>query len=79
MARGHERRSCSEHRVPDFGRTGVFDANRSEFELTFPDPVHELDTSDGDRGSSEPLQPKHWAQAKFDRSMVLFNEVIQVF
>nr|WP_246729904.1 hypothetical protein [Methylocystis sp. MJC1] len=55
-------------------------AKRSEFELTFPDPVRELDTSDGDRGSSsEPLQPKHWAQAKLDRSMILFNEVVQVF
>lgn len=76
MAREHERRSCSAHRVPEFGRTGVFDAKRSEFELTFPDPVHELDTSDSDRGSSEPLQSKHWAQAKFDRSMILYGATI---
>ena len=57
----------------------VFDAKPSEFELTFSDPVHEFDTSDGDRGVSEPLKAKHRTQAKFDRSVILFNEVIQVF
>ncbi|VTZ52005.1 hypothetical protein MPC4_60094 [Methylocella tundrae] len=31
------------------------------------------------RGVSEPLQAKHRAQATFDRSMIRFNEVIQVF
>ena len=47
--------------------------------MTFPDPVHEFDTSDGDRGVSEPLQAEHWTQAKLDRSMILFNEVVQIF
>ncbi len=61
------------------GRAVLFGAKRSEFELTFADLVHEFDTGDGDRGNSEPLQPKHWAQAKIDRSIILFNEVIQVF
>ncbi len=72
--RGDERRSCSEHGVPYIGRTCVFDAKHSDFELIFPDPVHEFDTSDDDRGSSEPLQAKHWAQAKLDRAMILFND-----
>ena len=45
----------------------------------FSDPVHEFDTSDGDRGFSEPLQAKHRTQAKFDRSMILFNEVFKYF
>ena len=57
----------------------VFDAKPSEFELTFPDPVHEFNASDGDRGVSKALKAKHWTQAKFDRSMILFNEIIQVF
>ncbi len=34
-------------------------AGRFEFELTFPDPVHEFDAGDGDRGVSEPLQTEH--------------------
>jgi hypothetical protein len=42
--------------------------------LTFSDPVHEFDTSDGDRGVSEPLKAKHRTQAKFDRSVILFND-----
>jgi len=41
--------------------------------------VYEFNTGDGDRGVSEPLKAKHRAQAKFDRLMILFNEVIQVF
>jgi hypothetical protein len=69
-------RSCSEHGIPDFGRPAFFDAKCSEFELTFPDPVHEFDPGDGDRGVSEPLQTEHGAQAKLDRPMILFNEVI---
>jgi hypothetical protein len=33
----------------------MFGAKPSEFELTFSDPMHEFDASDGDRGVSEPL------------------------
>ena len=47
--------SCSEHCIPDFGRPVIFGAKPSEFELTFSDPMHEFDASDGDRGVSEPL------------------------
>jgi hypothetical protein len=41
--------------------------------------VHEFDPGDGDRGVSEPLQTEHGAQAKLDRPMILFNEVIRIF
>ena len=51
----------------------------SEFELTFPDPVQEFDPGDGDRGVSELLQTEHGTQAKLDRAMILFNEVVQIF
>lgn len=71
--------SCSEHCIPDFRRPVLFDAKPSEFELTFSDLAHEFDPSDADRGVSEPLQAKHWAHAEFERSMILFNEVIQIF
>ena len=71
---GAQSRSCSEHGIPDFGRPAFLDAKRSEFELTFPDPMHEFDPSDGGRGVSEPLQTEHGAQAKLDRPMILFKD-----
>ena len=68
---GTLRGSCGEYSIPDFGRPVVFDAKPSEFELTFPDPVHEFNAGDGDRGAPKALQSKHWTQTKFDGSMVL--------
>jgi hypothetical protein len=41
--------------------------------------MYEFDTGDGDRGAPKPLQSKHWTQTKFDRSVILLNEVIQIF
>jgi len=62
--------------IPNFGRRFVFNAQRSEFELTFPDPMREFDAGDGDRGAPKALQSKHWSQTKFDRSMILLNQVV---
>jgi len=45
-------------------------------ELTFPDPMREFDAVDGDRGAPKALQSKHWTQTKFDRSMVLFDQIV---
>jgi hypothetical protein len=67
---------CGENCIPDFGRRFVFDAKLSEFELTFPDPMHEFNAGDGDRGAPKALQSKHWTQTKFDRSMVLLYQII---
>lgn len=39
--------SCGENCTPDFGRRFVFDAKLCEFELTFPDPVHQFNAGDG--------------------------------
>ena len=47
-----------------------------EFELTFPDPMHEFNAGDGDEGTPKALQSKHWTQTKFDRSMVLLYQII---
>jgi hypothetical protein len=41
--------------------------------------MYEFNTNDGDRGAPKPLQSKHRTQAEFDRSVILLNEVIQVF
>ena len=65
--------SSSKHRVPNL-RRGF--ASRSEFaqcELTFPDPMHELDAGDRDRRTPKSLEPEHRAQTKLDGSVVLFN------
>ncbi|MGO9234967.1 MAG: hypothetical protein ACLP4V_13165, partial [Methylocella sp.] len=47
-------------RTADFWRPVVFDAKLSEFELTFPDPMHEFNAGDGDRGALKALQSEHW-------------------
>ena len=44
---GTLRGSCGENCVPDFGRAVVLDAKLSEFELTFPDSVHQFNAGDG--------------------------------
>ncbi len=67
---------CGENGIPDFGRRFVFDAKLSEFERAFPDPMHEFNAGDGDRGAPKALQSKHWTQTKFDRSMVLLYQII---
>ena len=73
---GTLRGSCGENCIPDFRRPVVFDAKLSEFELTFPDPMHEFNAGDGNRGAPKTLQSKHWTQTKFDRSMILLNQVV---
>jgi len=67
---------CGENCIPDFWRGFAIDAKLSERELTFPDPMHEFNAGDGDRGAPKALQSKHWTQTKFDRSMVLLYQII---
>ena len=73
---GTLRGSCGENCVPDFGRPVVLDAKPSEFELTFPDPMHEFNAGDGDRGALKALQSEHWTQTKFDRPVILLDQIV---
>ena len=57
----------------------MFDAKLVEFELTLSDPVHEFDAGDGRRGSSKMLEAEHRTKPQLDRSMVLFNQIVDVF
>jgi hypothetical protein len=41
--------------------------------------MHEFDPGDRDRRLAKSLEPEHRTQTKLDGSVVLFNEVIQVF
>jgi len=43
--------------IPNFGHRFVFNAQRSEFELTFPDPMREFDAGDGDRAHRKRFNP----------------------
>jgi len=67
---------CGENCIPDSWRGFPIDAKLSQFELTFPYPMHEFNAGDGDRGAPKALQSKHWTQTKFDRSMVLLHQII---
>jgi hypothetical protein len=76
---GTLRGSCGENSIPDFWRPVVFDAKLSEFELTFPDPMYEFNAGDGDRGALKALQSEHWTQTKFDRPVILLDQIVQIF
>jgi len=71
--------SCGENCIADFGRSFAFVVNLAEFELTFLDPMHEFNVGDRDRGAPKALQSKPWTQTKFDGSMVLFDQIVQIF
>jgi hypothetical protein len=57
----------------------VFDAKLVEFELTLSDPVREFDAGDGRCGSSKMFEAEHRTKPQLDRSMVLFNQIVDVF
>ena len=75
-------RNAREHYAVHAARTAfqisgaIFDAKLSEFELTFPDPMHQFNASDGDRGALKALQSEHWTQTKFDRPVILLDQII---
>jgi hypothetical protein len=41
--------------------------------------MHEFDAGDRNRRVSKTFEPQHRTQPKLDRSMVLFNQIIEVF
>jgi len=49
---------------------------RSFPSLIFPDPMREFNAGDAERGAPKALQSNHRTQTKFDRSMVLFDEIV---
>jgi len=52
----------------------VFNAKLSD--VIFPDPMREFNAGDAERGAPKALQSNHRTQTKFDRSMVLFDEIV---
>src|SRR6202034_4824294 len=47
-------------------------------QLTFADHVHELNATKGHGGRPERLEPHHRSHLTLDRSMVLFDDVVEV-
>ena len=71
-------RSRSENRVPNLGSRVALDAQSTEFELTFSDPVHEFDAGDRRCGFSEMLEAEHRTEPKLNRSVILFNQIVEI-
>ena len=57
----------------------VFDAKLAELQLTLPDPMHEFDAGDRRCGLAEILEAEHRSEPKLDRSVILFDPIIQIF
>ena len=49
-----------------------------EIELTFADAMHQLDAGEDNGGAVEPLEPERHVHPRFDVSVILFDQVIQV-
>ena len=48
-------------------------------ELVFADAVEKFDAGNGGLGSSELLEAKHGADPGFDRTVVLFDDIVEIF
>src|ERR1017187_480806 len=68
-----------QHRVPDSGRTSIFEVQPAEVELAFVDPAKQFDAGDHDHRRREPFEAEHRTNAKFHATVVLFDQVIQIF
>jgi hypothetical protein len=49
------------------------------FELTLPDPMDEFDAGNRHCDSTEMLEAEHRSEPKPDRSVILLNQVVQIF
>jgi hypothetical protein len=67
-----------QHRVPDAGRTFIFDAQPHEVQLAFVGPAEQFDARDHDRRRREPFETEHRTDAKFHTTAVLLYQIIQI-
>ena len=71
--------SHSEYCVPDTGRSSAVNTQSPQIELSFAYAVHQFNAGDRDCRVAELLEPEHHRNALLDATMVLFNQVIEVF
>jgi hypothetical protein len=50
-----------------------------EFELIFPDAMHEFDVGNRRCGSPKLLEAEHRTKPEFDRSVILLGQIVYVF
>jgi hypothetical protein len=67
-----------EDRIPNARRSGIFEVERCEIELTLANAMHQLDACNRGCGAPEPLEAKHDLRPRLDVAMVLLNQVVQV-
>ena len=78
MKRSSERESGSEHRVPDLRSGFSGHAQPTESELSFPNPMQQLDSSDGACDVLELLESQHRPEARLDVAVILLNDVVEI-
>jgi hypothetical protein len=71
--------SRSENRIPNLGSRVALGAQSTEFELTLPDPMHEFDAGDRRCGLAKLLEAEHRTEPKLDGSMILFDQIVEIF
>jgi hypothetical protein len=71
--------SRSENRIPNLGSRVALGAQSTEFELTLPDPMHKFDAGGRRCGLVEMLEAEHRTEPKLDGSMILFDQIVQIF
>jgi hypothetical protein len=52
-----------QYRIPDGGRTSIFEAQPTEVELSLVNPAKQFDAGNCDRRGPEPLEAEHWTDA----------------
>src|SRR5471032_1263549 len=67
-----------EDRIPNSRRSGIFEVERCEIELTLANAMHQLDACNRGCGAPEPLEAKHDLGPGLDVAMVLLYQVVQV-
>ena len=67
-----------EDRIPNSRRSGIFEVERCEIELTLANAMHQLNACNRGCGAPEPLEAKHDLRPGLDVAMVLLYQVVQV-
>jgi len=68
-----------EDRIPNSRRSGIFEVERCEIELTLANAMHQLDACNRGWGAPEPPKAKRDLRPGLDVAMVLLYQVVQVF
>jgi hypothetical protein len=71
------RETCPKDSLPNSGRSGIFEAQVCEIELSFANAMRQLDARDRDGRVSEAFEVEH-RDPGLDVAMILLSQVVQV-